>query len=56
MDPLGRGVIRGEDRGFKLLGAPVGSWEYEEEVPESRLASVQELLDKLDTLQDPHME
>ena len=55
-DPLGRGVTRGEDRGFKLLGAPVGSWEFEKEVLEGRLAGVQQLLDKLHTLQDPHME
>ena len=39
--------------GFQLLGAPVGSLEYEEE---SRLASVIQLLDMLQTLQEPHME
>ena len=56
MHHLGRGVTRGEDRGFKLLGAPLGSWEYEEEVLGGRIASVQELLDKLQTHQDPHIE
>ena len=31
-DPLDRGVTRGEDKGFQLLGAPVGTQEYEREV------------------------
>ena len=50
------GVTRGEDRGFKLLGAPVGSWEFEKEVLEGWLARLQQLLYRLNTLQDPHME
>ena len=49
----GLGVTRGEDRGFKLLGAPVGSQEYEREVLESKFVCVVQL-DRLNTLQDPH--
>ena len=52
----GRGVTRGENKGFKLLGAPVGSCEFEKEVLEGRLAGVQQLLDRLHTLQDSNME
>ena len=51
-DPLGRGVTRGEHRGFKLLGAPVGSWEFEKEVLEGRLG-VQQLLDRTHTWSTP---
>ena len=55
-DPLHQGVTRGEDRGFKLLGAPVGSLKFEKKVLQGRLAGVQQLLNKLHTLQDPCME
>jgi hypothetical protein len=56
LDPLGRGVTRAENRGFKLLGAPVGSHDFEEAILGERLAGVQRLLDSLHTLEDPHME
>lgn len=55
-DPLGRGVTRVEGGGFKLLGAPVGNWDYEEQILEERLVSVQHILDSLHLLDDPHME
>ena len=46
-DPLRRGVTRVEGGGFKLLGAPIGSWDYEEQILEERLVSIQRLLDSL---------
>jgi hypothetical protein len=55
-DPLGRGVTRVEARGIKLLGAPVGEQEYEAKILEKRLISIQQLLDSLYLLDDPHME
>ena len=54
-DPLGWGVTRGDDMFFMLLGEPGGSWEYKDEVLEGRLASGQQLLERLHTLMDPHM-
>ena len=55
-DPLQRGVTRAEDGGVKLLGAPVGGYEFEEQILELRLQTVQSLLDRLHLLEDPHME
>ena len=55
-DPLGRGVVRGEGGGFKLLGAPLGDEGYEGEILEKRVIAIQELLDRLPLLEDPHME
>ena len=46
-DPLQRGITRAEDRGSKVLGAPIGDHDFEEEVLESRLKSVVSLLDLL---------
>ena len=56
LDPLSRGVTRVEKKGIKLLGAPVGEVQYEEEILEKRLISIQTLLDSLHTLDDPHLE
>ena len=50
-DLLDRGFTRGEDRVFKLLRAPMGSREFEKKVLDGRLAGVQQLLDRLHTLQ-----
>jgi hypothetical protein len=55
-DPLERGVTRADDRGAKLLGAPLGNLEFQEEVLESRLATVEKLLQDLHLLEDPHVE
>ena len=55
-DPLGRGVPRADLRGFKLLGAPLGTEEFEANILEERLVSIRHLLDSLHHLDDPHME
>ena len=55
-DPLSRGVPRADLKGFKLLGAPLGTEEYEGEILEERLISIRHLLDSLHLLDDPHME
>ena len=55
-DPMGRGVPRADLRGFKLLGAPLGTEEFEANILEGRLVSIRHLLDSLHHLDDPHME
>lgn len=55
-DPLERGITRADNRGSKLLGAPVGVEEYEEEILEERLVGMQTVLDSLHLLEDPHLE
>ena len=55
-DPLNRGIRRADNEGIKVLGAPVGSEEYEERILEERLITVRDLLSKLHLLDDPHME
>ena len=55
LDPLERGVNRGQESGFKLLGAPLGDETFVEEVLEGRLVGIQQLLDSLPLLEDPHM-
>ena len=55
-DPIERGVKRVEGVGFKLLGAPLGEKEYEEQLLEKRLADNRHLLDSLHLLEDPHLE
>ena len=55
LDPLARGVARGQEGGFKLLGAPLGDENFVEEVLEGRLVGIQQLLDSLPLLEGPHM-
>ena len=43
-------------RGFKLLGAPLGTEEFQANILEERLVSIRHLLDSLHLLYDPHME
>ena len=55
LDPIGRGVTRAVG-GFKLLGAPLGDRDFEEDLVERRLADISHLLERLPLLEDPHME
>ena len=54
-DPLSGGVPRADLKGFKLLGAPLGTEEFEAEILEERLVNIQHLLASLHILDDPHM-
>ena len=56
MDPLNRGITRHTEDGTTLLGAPIGNWTYEEEVLESRIFKIEEVLARLHLLEDPHQE
>ena len=53
-DPLERGIPRVRKEGVKLLGAPVGSQAFEEEVLLDRITKLETLMEKLPTLEDPH--
>ena len=55
-DPLGRGITRVQNRGIKLLGAPIGEADFEAEILEQRVVSIQQLLESLHHLNDPHIE
>ena len=55
-DPLDRGITRVMESGIKLLGAPIGSNIFTEELLEDRIAKLGELMDKLSILDDPHTE
>jgi hypothetical protein len=49
-------VSRADDRGAKLLSTPLGDLDFQEEVLQSRLATVEKLLQDLHLLEDPHVE
>ena len=55
-DPLVRGIPRVKKEGIKLLGAPVGSQAFEEEVLQDRITKLETLVEKLPSLEDPHTE
>ena len=56
VNPLQRGVKRLLSAGTVLLGAPIGSSQFEGEVLEARVTKVEGLLGKLPMLEDPHGE
>ena len=57
-DPLGRDLLGvGEDEGgFKLLGAPVGSQEFERRVLHKRVWAIRQLFGAFPSLEDSHIE
>jgi hypothetical protein len=55
-DPLERGIPRFRKEGIKLLGAPVGSQDFMEEVLKDRIIKLEALMDKLHLLEDPNTE
>ena len=55
-DPLERGIPRVRKEGIKLLGAPVSSQAFEEEVLQDRITKLETLVEKLPSLEDPHTE
>ena len=55
-DPLERGIKLETAEGLKLLGAPIGSARFEEQTVEERISKLEELMEKLALLEDPHTE
>ena len=53
-DPLGRGILRIKETGFKHLGAPVGGMEFVADEIQSRISKVKTLLEKLSTMGNSH--
>ena len=42
--------------GFKLLGAPIGDTNFEKEVMAQKISQTEQLIDKLNIIEDPHTE
>ena len=55
-DPLGRGIPSVRAEGFKLLGAPIGSSAFEGEYLDEKVDKLDQLMDKISRLEDPHTE
>ena len=56
LDPLGRGVRRHESPGTVMLGAPIGTVEFEREILQARIGKIEGVLAELASLEDPHDE
>ena len=56
LDPLRRGVPRVMEDGIVLLGSPIGSQEFIEQVIASKVEKVKETVSLLPLIQDPHTE
>ena len=54
--PLGPDITRVDLHGIRVLGSPVGSVEYSKEFVESKISDLEELLENLHVLEDPHSE
>ena len=55
-DPLGRGIQMLMQPGTVLLGAPVGSVEFEKQAIQERVSKVQQIMNRLPMLKDPQAE
>ena len=55
-DPLDRGIPLDTAEGIRVLGAPIGSTSFEEDVILERIVSTEVLMEKLGDLEDPHSE
>ena len=55
-DPLDRGVLRVEEEGVILLGAPVGSEEFVGREVAKKVEKVREITGLLPQIEDPHTE
>ena len=53
---LDRRIPRVREEGFKLLGAPIGSHTFEDDTLEEKVHKLDQLMDKLSLLEDPHTE
>ena len=55
-DPLGRGIQRLRSPGTIVLGALVGTAEFEGDILRARICKIENLLEKLLSLEDPQSE
>ena len=55
-DPLDRGIVRIQEEGVVVLGAPIGSAGFVEEVIRRKVEKVREITGLLPLLKDPHTE
>ena len=55
-DPLDRGLVRVEEEGVTLLGAPLGSEEFVGREVGKKIGKIREITNRLPHLQDPHTE
>ena len=55
-EPIGGGIPRVRDQGIIVLGSPVGTTEFERKIIMERIDKVEELTERLASLEDSHME
>ena len=56
LGPSGQGVRRLESPVTVMLGAPIGTVEFEHEILQARIGKIEGVLVKLASLEDPHEE
>ena len=55
-EPIGGGIPRVGNQGIIVLGSPVGTTEFERRIIMERIDKVEELMERLASLEDSHME